>query len=227
MCSYEIPSTIITRSIKKVLYGFQNIDSLFASLKSPVTFKGYLSADETLPDALKEFRTELQTLLDELKEQSNGAFDFAIIDPEAGDGTLAKEIGEKYGFRPMVAGLFDPTPFYFYLTLQGGDKIVQLGLPEEFNKESMRKGIEAGLKRFSSGFLKTIGLYAKGSYAPSYPGQGFAGGGKRYSMLREKLEQSYSVRDVNLEDGVVPRRSRSLPACSGSEGFAGEGTVCH
>ena len=100
------PEYDITRSIKKVLYGFKSLDNLFASLSDPVVLKGFVSADSKLPDGLREFKSEIQSVLDEYKNNSSGRFDFEFIDPEADGGAVANEINEKYGFRPMVANPF-------------------------------------------------------------------------------------------------------------------------
>ncbi|MCC6219650.1 MAG: Gldg family protein [Deltaproteobacteria bacterium] len=197
------PEYDITRSIKKVLYGFQDVDSLFASLKSPVVFKAYVSSKDKLPDQLQKFNTELESLLESLKKQSKGSFDYSFVEPEAKGGAVAKDIAKKYGFQPMLASFLDPQPFYFYLTLESGEKVVQLGLPENLDKDSAKKNIEAGLKRFSSGFLKAIGIHAKGEAAQSpFPGMR-PGGGKQFRLVREKLQQSYDVNEVNLESGSV------------------------
>ena len=57
----------------------------------------------------------------------------------------------------MVANLFDNQSFYFYLTLQAADTVVQLPLPEAFDADSLRRSIdEARLKRFATGVLKTV-----------------------------------------------------------------------
>ena len=82
------PEFDLTRSIKKVLYGFQGGDSLFASINEPVTFKGYLSSDAKLPEALVGYREVLNKALNGLAAKSGDKFKIEILDPEAGDLSL-------------------------------------------------------------------------------------------------------------------------------------------
>ena len=46
------PEYDMTRAIKKVLYGFQGGDSLFANIAEPITFRGYVSTDPELAGAI-------------------------------------------------------------------------------------------------------------------------------------------------------------------------------
>ncbi|MFV2090930.1 MAG: Gldg family protein, partial [Pseudomonadales bacterium] len=58
------PEFDLTRAIKKVLFGFQEGDSLFVNVAEPVRFIGYLSADDKLPDVLVDYRAVLMQALD-------------------------------------------------------------------------------------------------------------------------------------------------------------------
>lgn len=196
------PEYDITRSIKKVVYGFQNVENLFAGLKAPVTFNGYISDDSKLPAALQKFKTELTAALTELRELSNEKLLVKIDDPDAQGGELARKIMEEYGFRPMIASLLDTKSFYFYLTLQEGDKIIQLPLPESLEKEGARKAIEAGLKRFSAGFLRTVGIQAPQA-PPSMPWAPQQNGNS-FDLIRQKLSEGYQIKNAELTKGSVP-----------------------
>ncbi|MFQ5849328.1 MAG: Gldg family protein [Candidatus Binatia bacterium] len=181
----------LTRGIKKVLYGFQGIDSLFESIKQPVEFQGFISAEEKLPKQIAKFKSELLGLLKELEISSNGKFQYKVSDPEADSGALAKKINQEYGFRPMVAGLFNPVKFYFYMIVQNGGTTLRVPFPKDLNREAVKRSIEAALKRFSPGFLKTVGFYV-----PMRRPQFF--------ILRQKLTESFTVKDVDLKSGFVP-----------------------
>lgn len=191
------PEYDITRSLKKVLYGFQNIDDLFASLTSPIQFRGYFSEDRKLPAALQAFEQTVVEYLTELKQSSNGKLSVEIIDPDADGGAVANEIQEQYGFRPMRAGLFSTDTFYFYMTMQGAGEILQVPLPEDLNKEGLKRSVESALKRFSPGFLKTVGLVAR-------QGQGDVMGKHTFNIVSQKLGDSHLVTPVDLQSGVVP-----------------------
>ncbi|MDK1046442.1 MAG: GldG family protein, partial [Anaerolineales bacterium] len=200
------PEYDITRSIKKVLYSYQGAGDLFAGIKHPVRFNGYISAEKELPEVLAKFKGEVRSLLAEMKETSNGRLDFTIKDPSASGGTVARFIAERYGFRPMRVGLFDPSRFYFYMTLESDRQIVIVPLPEDLNKEALRRSVEAALKRFSSSFLKTIALYTPPA-PPSNPYMrqfGMGGGGKQFEMLRETLGQTHNLVSADLSNGRMP-----------------------
>ncbi len=195
------PEYDITRSLKKVLYSFQAGGNILAQLKKPVTFTGYISADQQLPQPLQEFQKVVRETVAELAEKSAGKLQSAFIDPNAGNGEVAQQINQEYGFRPMSAGLFSDNAFYFYLTLSDGDNLVQLPLPEELDKESLERYIDSGLKRFASGFLKTVGLVApEVNYQMAQQGMG----GNQYTLLREILSQNMTVDTVSLSEGNVP-----------------------
>ena len=196
------PEYDITRSIKKVLYGFQGGSSVFANIQDPVAFKGYLSSDEKLPEALVEYRTVLNDVLDELSAESDGKLTVEMSDPEAGDGAVAAQIAEQYGFQPMVASLFDANFFYFYLTLEGGETVVQIPLPEALSAEATKRSVEEGLKRFAAGLLRTVALVAPPAPAPYMAQQGM--GGNQFNQLQGTLANDFNVETTDLADGLVP-----------------------
>jgi ABC-2 type transport system permease protein len=76
-------------------------------------------------------------------------------------------------------------------------------LPENFQKADLERALEAGLKRFSSGFLKTVALHAPAS-TPPMPQLGMAGGGKRFSLLRDTLAEEHNLTRTDLKSGQVP-----------------------
>ena len=196
------PEYDITRSIKKVLYGFQGGSSVFANIQDPVAFKGYLSSDEKLPEALVEYRTVLNDVLDELSAESDGKLTVQMLDPEAGDGAVAARIAEQYGFQPMVASLFDANFFYFYLTLEGGETVVQIPLPEALSAEATKRSVEEGLKRFAAGLLRTVALVAPPAPAPYMAQQGM--GGNQFNQLQGTLANDFNMETTDLADGLAP-----------------------
>ena len=62
------PEFDVTRSIKKVLFGFQGGSSIFSSVADPIKFVGYLSSDELLPESLVVFRLALEEILEEARK---------------------------------------------------------------------------------------------------------------------------------------------------------------
>ena len=193
----------LARGIKKVLYGFQDIGALFAGIDEPVAFQGFISAEEKLPKAVAPFKSQLVASLKELRGESGGKFTYEIVDPEAGGGAVAKQLAERYGFRPMAAGPFDPKRFYFYMVLKNNRTTVQVPMPGKLNQESARRSVEAALRRFAPGFIKTIGFHSP----PPPPRQAMRRPQpppRQFRFLQQKLRENYRVADVDLKSGLVP-----------------------
>ncbi len=202
------PEYDITRSIKKVLYGFQSGGDLFATLARPVTFTGYISADERLPQELVELKGVLNEVLEEMEQQGGANFSVEIKDPQAGDGELAQTILDQYGMQPMSTSLLSHDSFYFYLTLADAQQIVQVAIPESLDKDGLKRNLETGLKRFASGFTKTVALVAP---IPDLQAQAFGGGfQKSFEQLQQKLQESMTVLSTTLKDGQVPAEADLL-----------------
>ncbi|MBK1720740.1 Gldg family protein [Thiocystis violacea] len=197
------PEYDLTRTIKKVLYGYQGGGDVFTKIGKPLHLAGFISPADTLPEPLPALRQDLESVLGELQTQSQGKFSFDIQDPAAGDGALAKRIQEDFGFEPLVVSLLDPTPFYFYMVLEGGDQKVPIPLPESLDRAGLSRAIEAGIKRFAPGVMRTVALYTP----PAAPANPFMGGGPQggdYSLLEQSLQDSFAVRDTDLSSGQVP-----------------------
>jgi ABC-2 type transport system permease protein len=138
------PEYDLTRSIKKILYGFQGGSSIFANVQNEISFVGYLSSDDVLPPALAEYRAVVEEVVGKLAEESSGKLAVEFVDPQAGDGEVARDIAANYGFQPMAASLFDANYFYFYLTLSDGNTVVQVPVPEALSAEATRRGSPGG-----------------------------------------------------------------------------------
>lgn len=194
----------LTRSIKKVLYGFQGVDALFAGIDTPVTFQGFISADDQLTQPVAVFKGELLGLLKELEQRSGGKFRSEVVDPQADGGAVATQIAQQYGFRPMVSGLFNPKQFYFYMVMKNNGQTVRIPFPQELTKEAAERSIEAALKRFSPGFLKTVGFHSPQPPQPQNPMMRQQRVGRQFLLLQHKLRENYQIQNVDLKNGIVP-----------------------
>ena len=208
------PEYDITRAIRKVMAGYRDGGNPFDALSNPVAFEGYISGDERLPAGLRPIRRELEAVLTQLRDQAQGKFSVAIQDPDAGDGQLAQRLQQDFGFRPMVAGLLDPKPFWFYLTLNDGKELLQIPLPEELDRAGIQRALEAALKRFSPGFLKTVAVLQQEPPAPSMPGMPAANRAKAFHTLEDMLSESLRWLPADLKDGRVPAEADMLLALS-------------
>ncbi len=192
------PEYDLTRTIKKVLYGYRGGGDLFAQINRPITFQGFISPEERLPEPLPALRQDLGAVLDEIAAESDGQFRVEIRDPDADGGDLALEVEERFGFQPLVLGLLDPMPFWFYMVLDDGKQAIPVPLPEELDKASLRRAIEAAIKRFAPGFLKTVALYT-----PSQT-EGYGARGPGFTALEDGLQQGLALRKTDLSSGKVP-----------------------
>jgi ABC-2 type transport system permease protein len=88
------------------------------------------------------------------------------------------------------------------MVLSDGEQIIQAPLPGDFSIAGVKRGIEAALKRFSSGFLKTVALYTPKA-SPSFPQLGMQGSGLHFTLLKDHLRQSALVDETDLSSGQV------------------------
>ncbi len=196
------PEYDITRAIKKVLYSYQGGGDLFADIGKPVEFIGYISPDNQLPEELDGLKGELQTILDEMEQKAQGLFRSKIVDPDGDGGAVAAAIRADYGFQPMAASLFDERTFWFYLTLRSGEQQVEVALPEDFSRESLLRALSAGLKRFATGFTRTVTLHTPKNQPPM-PQLGMSGGGPQFEILQDILSGEHGVIGADLTSGRV------------------------
>ncbi len=115
---------------------------------------------------------------------------------------MAQEIAKKHGFRPLSLGLLDETTFYFYMMLESDGQTVSIPLPEALDAAGVKRAIEAALKRMSSGFLRTVAVYAPISN-PQMAQFGMESG-PAFEQLRRKLGEDTTLRATDLKSGVVP-----------------------
>ena len=197
------PEYDLTRGIKKVLYGFQGGGNIFDSVTRPVTFTGYISSDDRLPTALASLKADLAGVLEELEAEAQGKLSSEVVDPETGDGSLAAEIQERYGFAPMAASLFDANAFYFYLTLSDGETMVPTPIPHTLDPVGLKRGIEEGLKRFADGLLQTVALHAPEPPNPYMQQQMPTPQGNQFQELRGFLGADFDVEDAALAGSAI------------------------
>ena len=212
------PEYDLTRTIKKVLYGYQGGGDPFAGVGGPIRFRGFISPPALLPEPLPALREDLEAVLEELAAEANrggrmtdqapdqasdrARFTWDIADPDQ-DPALAQEIDERFGFQPLVLGLLDPQPFYFYMVLEQGERAVPVPLPEGLDKASLARAIEAGIKRFAPGVLRTVALYTPDPAPPPMPGLP-GGGGPGYTLLKDTLREGFALTETDLASGQVP-----------------------
>lgn len=193
------PEFDITRALRDVLYRYRSGGELFTQIDSPVTLRAYVSADERLPALLSTYRDAIASEAQALADSSGGKFTVEFLEPEAGDGTVADRILDKWGFQPMITAIGDTDQFYFYLTLEDDHQVIQLPTAA-FDPAEFGDALEAGLRRFASGFTRTVAL-ALPSSRPNQPGM--IPQSHSFGTLQQSISEDHTIVAEDLGDGAV------------------------
>lgn len=194
------PEHDLTRAIKKVLQSYQAGGNLFDTVKGDLVFNAYISADAKLPQPLKDFKAAMQAELKKQTEKSGDRLKVVVQEPEAEGGKIADQIAKEFGFQPMATSLLSNERFYFYLTLTQGEQVVQIPL-DDMSVASFERNFNSAVKRFASGFTKTLALVApEPDYAGGYHGQGASA---QFTQLEQFLGSELNIVRDDLKDGSV------------------------
>ncbi len=194
----------LTRSIKKVVYGFQSVDAILAAMSEPVQVTLYVTPN-TLPSNLVEVSQTVEKVLTDIQMESGGKFAYTVVDPDDPTSPVSRqELWDRYRMQPIAAFLFSDQSYYLHLLLQVGDEAQVLYPPQDVSEASVRTTIESALKRASPGFLKVVGLWTP----QLEPTQDVLGRTMQplssWEQLSAYLAQEYEVRQVDLSTGNVP-----------------------
>ena len=194
----------LTRSIKKVVYGFQSLDAVFASMEEPIRLTTFVTP-RTLPQSLAEAPQLIQKVAQDIQAESGGKFTFEMIDPDAPNSPVTRQtLFDSYGLRPIAVSLFSPDSYYLHTILQIGDE-GQLFYPSgDMSEADLRGEIEAVLKRAAPGFLKTVGLWHPSTEPIQSPYGGTMQPISSWQLVWQQLMQNYTVKQVDLSTGRVP-----------------------
>lgn len=193
------PEHDLTRAIKKVLHSYQAGGNLFDTVKGELVFNAYISADLVLPKQLQEFKQIVKAETQKQEQKSNGRFKINFLDPDADGGKLGKKIAQDYGFKPMATSLLSREQFYFYMTLSQGAQVVQIPL-DDMSSVSFERNLASAVKRFASGFTKTIAFVAPQQDASPY---GMMPSGAQFNQLEQFLGVELNLIREDLSDGSV------------------------
>jgi ABC-2 type transport system permease protein len=194
----------LTRSLKKVVYGFQSLDTVFASIEEPIQLTAFITP-ATLPAGLEQVPQNVEKVASELEEESGGKFAFEMVDPDAAGSPINRDtLINTYGLYPIAVSLFSPDAYYLHLVLQIGEEAQLLYPAGDLTEADIRTEIESALKRAAPGFLKTVGLWLPDLQPVPSPFGGTTPPISSWNLLQEQLRQNYTVRQVDLTSGRVP-----------------------
>jgi len=106
----------LTKSIKKVVYGFQSLATIFAENDREFTLISIITP-ESLPDGLKEIPFLLDEVVSELQKESSGKLHYEQINADLYDEESRDNLNQKYNITPLAFSLFAPDSFYMHLIL--------------------------------------------------------------------------------------------------------------
>jgi ABC-2 type transport system permease protein len=130
---------------------------------------------------------------------------YQLVDP-SNDAELADQIVNSYGFRPLAVDLFSAKQFWCYLLVQSGGKSYPIFPQGEPTEGYLRTILEAGVRRMTPGYLKTIGLITKSVQQQKQviPGVQSKPPVTDYRALEAVLKEEFDLRRIRVDEGVVP-----------------------
>lgn len=198
----------LTRAIKKVAYGFQTVDALFAGLTEPAEFTAFITPD-ALPANYADAPKVVEAVMKKMKETAGEKLEYEIVDPTApGAKQTPESLYKTYGFRPFATSLLSEETFYLHLLLKVGDRYERILPPDDMSEATLEKDITAAIKRGAPGFLKVVGLVKPKTEPPKMPPQFQQQqpppAPDLTKAIAQQLGESYTLEELTLEDGTVP-----------------------
>ena len=204
------PEFEITRAIKKTLDSYRSGGDLLGSIPQPVQLEAFISEEGNLPDPLPKLLADLKEITEGYRAQGGGKFTVKFYNPDKMSEAEIKLIEKRYNLRPLVAGLLDPKQFWFGIVVRSGNRVEKVALPQSLDKAGLQANIEAELKRFRPGALRSVAIYTPPS-TPPMPQFGIeGGGGPSFQALEAKLKENATVEHANLSTGRVPEQADIL-----------------
>ncbi|MEM5776067.1 MAG: GldG family protein, partial [Anaerolineaceae bacterium] len=194
----------LDKAIKKVLYGFQSVDSVLAALDEPVTLTFYVTND-LLPSDLLANVEVARTAAQEIADSSGGKLVFKVVDPDAANAAVTREVlTGQMGMQPFALSLYSEDTFFMHLVLTNGEKTeVMYPIEQGLTAASVKEMIQSAIKRTSTGFLKVVGYW----YQDLTPTTNMWGQTVQpvssYDTLAKALSEEYTITQVDLTTGSV------------------------
>ena len=201
--SLRNPEYDLTKSIKKVVYGFQSLATVFAG--NPAGYKIIsVITPRTLPESFQAMPDTIKKVAGDLQQESDGKLLFEEKDPDRLSAAEQQQLNEQYGIEPIRLSLFAGQTFYLHLLLQTGDSIERLYLTPDMGEAELRQEIEGAIKRNGSGFTKTIGVWspAAGEQSPLAM-MGHGAPKDNYQIIQQLLRENYNLQKADLSQGRV------------------------
>ena len=193
----------LTSNIQRVVYGFQSLEAVLASLDQPAALTLYLTS-ATLPPSMDEVSQTIEEVAMDIAGDNPDKASFEIVDLSAPEAGISEaDLAERYQIQPVATSFFAVETFFLHLVVETGDGFQVIFPSGELSQAEIRNAIEAALKRSSSGFLKVIGLWTPSGQAIDQFGRQMPNL-QQYAILEDSLRESFEVRRLTLDDGKIP-----------------------
>ena len=189
------PEFDIIKTIKKLMQEYQSGNDIYSQLQQPVTFTGFISANNQLPEQLVAHKAELDQVLQTVKAAAGDKFKINLQNPEQKGKDFIENIQNNFGLRPMRISILNNRQFYYYLFIGNGSTMYPIPI-DNGNPDNLKKYIEDGLKRFVPGLTKNIALF-NNSNLP-------------VSNVSSALSAEYNITNADLANGEVASEADTL-----------------
>jgi ABC-2 type transport system permease protein len=195
----------LTRSIKKNVYGFQSLASVFADNPQGYRLIGIMTP-QSLPEPFRTMPAAIRKVVEGLQQESGGKLLYEEKDLDGMPAAELRKIDEQFAIEPLQIAFFSHDSFYLHLLLQTGDTLERIYLTPDMGEAEIRREIEGAIKRNGSGFTKTIGIWTAvaGAHTPPMEMMGHGESGDNYQILQQLLRENYNLQPVDLSQGRVP-----------------------
>jgi ABC-2 type transport system permease protein len=193
----------LTSNVKKVVYGFQSIDTVLASLSEPAQMTVYLTPN-TMPEWLAGVPATIEKVLQEFAAQSGGNLTYTVVDPTQNNSPASpQQLYDTYGIQPFAVSLFSNDVYYMHMVLKTGEEANVIYPAGEMSEADIRNAVESALKRTTTGFLKVVGVWSPSTQPTTDMYGQTIQPLSSWNQVREALRQEYEVRDIDLSAGTV------------------------
>ncbi|MEM8627814.1 MAG: Gldg family protein, partial [Pseudomonadota bacterium] len=97
-----------------------------------------------------------------------------------------------------------PVQFWFHIILDDGQRYQQITLPQDLTKDALQRVLDAELKRFTPGAVRTIAVHTRPQTPPNPQFGQQLPQGPSFRTLQQRLSQIANVEPAPLTDGTVP-----------------------
>lgn len=192
----------LTSAIKKVVFGFQSVDSVLAALEQPANLTLFVTS-QSMPEEYAELEPNVTAIVGEIADNSAGKLVYQVVDLDDPNSPVPPSyLADTYGLQPIPTSFFSSEGFYAHMILENNGELQLIYPPAEPTEGEIRNSIESALKSSSPGFLKVVGVVTPSAQPDPVTGQQniFTS----YNNIQEQLRQEYTVQAVDLSTGQVP-----------------------